>query len=121
MQPLVARFNTEAEYHALAHTTSEILWIKSLLDELSIPFLPLTLLCDNLSAMLLSHNHILHARTKHVELDIHFIYERIITKKLKIQHVPSNVQVADTLTKPLGTSTFHELQTKLKVASFKPP
>lgn len=97
---------------------SELLWIESLLAEFLIPFLPLTVLYENLSEVLLSHNQILHARTKHIELDIHFPHERAIAKKLKIQHVPSSVQVADKLTKPFGISAFHELWTKLKVICY---
>lgn len=77
-QSLVARSSTEIEYHALVHTTSKVLWMESLLQELSIPHLPQTLLCDNLSYVMLSHNPILHARIKHVELDIHFVREKLL-------------------------------------------
>lgn len=84
-------------------------------------FLPPTLLCDNLSVVLLSHDLILHARTMHIELDIHFVRERVISKKMKIQHVSNSLQIADTLTKPLGRVAFQELYTKLKVMTFVPP
>lgn len=56
----------------MAHTTSEVLWIQSLLHELRVPILTPMLLCDNLSVVLLSHNPVLDAKTKHMELDIHF-------------------------------------------------
>lgn len=117
----MARSSTEAEYRALAHTTSELLWLESFLHELQVPFQPPTLMCDNLGAVQLSHNPILHARTKHIELDIHFVRECVISKLLKIQHVPSSMQLADTLTKPLGTTAFQELCTKLKVVAISPP
>lgn len=58
-QALVARLSTEVEYRALAHTTSEVLWLYSLLAELHIPYLVPALLCDNLSVIMLSHNPIL--------------------------------------------------------------
>jgi len=61
-----------------------------------VPFQPPTLLCDNLSAVLLSHNPVLHARTKHIELDIYFVRERVVAKKMRIQHVPATAQIADT-------------------------
>lgn len=72
-QALVARSTAEAEYRSMAHATSELLWIQSLLQELQIYFSKPSLLCDNMSAVALSHNPVLHARTKHMELDIHFV------------------------------------------------
>ena len=91
------------------------------LSHLSVSFLPPTLLCDNLTTILLYHNLILHNRTKHIELNIHFVFEQVIAKRMKNQHVPSSFQVADTLTKPLDTIAFQELRTKLKFIIFKSP
>lgn len=114
-QPLVARSSTEAEYRSMANTTSEILWIESLLTELHVPFNTPHLFCDNLSAVSLSHNPILHARTKHMELDIHFLREKVVSKALDVIHVPATGQIADCLTKPLSIAKFIELSDKLKV------
>lgn len=69
----MARSSTETKYHSMANTTAELLWLHSLLAELTVAFLTPTLLCDNLSAIMLSHNPVLYARTKHLELDIHFV------------------------------------------------
>lgn len=102
-QSFVARSSTKAEYRALAHSTSEILCLESLLSELQVEFYTPTLLCDNLSDVLLSHNPVLHARTKHIELDIHFVRERVVSKCLAIKHFLATAQIAETLTKPLGT------------------
>lgn len=88
-QLLLARSSTKSEYQALAHKTSEVLWIKSIVQELFIPYLPPKLLCGNLSVFMISHNPILHARTKHIELDIHFVREIINGNKLHIQYVPA--------------------------------
>lgn len=97
-QNLVAHSSTEVEYQGMAHTMTEVLWIQSLLHELRIPFQTLTLLCDNLSAVLLSHNPTLHARTKHmIKLDIHFIREKVASKTLVIQYVPAADQMADSI------------------------
>ncbi|KAI5399506.1 hypothetical protein KIW84_064736 [Lathyrus oleraceus] len=119
-QTLVARSSAEAEYRALAHTTSELLWLESLLAELRVKYFSPTLLCNNLSVVLLSHNPILHARTKHIELDIHFVRERVMANKLKIQHVTASAQLADIMKKPLSSANFQDLRNKLKVVLLPP-
>lgn len=90
-QSLVARSNTEAQYCAIAHTTCEILWIESLLTELHVPYQTRVLLCGNISVVIVSDNFVLHARTKHIELDIHFVREKAAMNKLLIQHIPSTM------------------------------
>lgn len=117
----MARSSMKAEYRALVHTTYELIWFESLLQELLIPFQSSTLLCDNLTLILLSHNPIFHARTKHIELDIHIMCECVISKLLKIQHVSSSLQVSCTLAKALGATVFQELRTKLKVVALPSP
>lgn len=105
----------------LAHTTYELLWLESLLGELHIPYSVPMLFCDNLSAIMLSHNMVLHVQTKHIELDIHFVRERVVVKKLHIQHVMCHAQLANMLTKPLMTILFLEFHPKLKVMPKPPP
>lgn len=75
----MARSPTEAKYKALANTTAEVMWLSQLLKDLliSIPC-PLVLWCDNISAIALASNPIFHARTKHVEVDSHFIREKVL-------------------------------------------
>lgn len=57
-----------------------------------------------------------HARTKHIELDIHFVLERVVVAKLQIHHVHGPSQIDDALTKSLPTSLFRSLMSKLNVA-----
>nr|KYP36807.1 Copia protein [Cajanus cajan] len=119
-QSLVAHSSTKAEYRSMAHATAEIIWIQSLLKELGIVSDTPTLYCDNLGVAL-SHNPVLHSRTKHMELDIHFVREKVVSKNLIVQHVPAFAQVADILTKPLSSTFFCNLRDKLKVYTLSPP
>jgi Reverse transcriptase (RNA-dependent DNA polymerase) len=115
-QPTVSRSSTEAEYRSLALTCAEILWIQYLLQELHIILpSPPTLWCDNLGATFLAANPMFHARTKHVEIDYHFVRERVASKELRVQFLCSKDQLADIMTKPLPTPRFQFLATKLTV------
>jgi histone deacetylase 1/2 len=114
-QTLVARSSAEAEYRSLANLSSEILWLQSLLTELGCQFATPKVLCDNLSTVSLAHNPILHHRTKHMELDIFFVREKVLNKSLVVAHVPAQDQWADVLTKPLSAAKFCALREKLRV------
>lgn len=120
-QALVASSSTKAKYRSMTNTVAEVTWIQSLPTELAIPFATPKLYCDNLSAISLAHNPVLYARTKHIELDIHFVREKVIAKALSVHHVPSSNQLADSLTKPLSSSQFTPLRTKLKVVPVQQP
>ncbi|PNX81433.1 retrovirus-related Pol polyprotein from transposon TNT 1-94 [Trifolium pratense] len=72
---------------------------------------------DNLSTVALAHNPILHSRTKHMELDIDFVRDKVISKQLIVQHVPAAEQLADPLTKPLSPCNFASIRHKLKLLS----
>lgn len=85
----------------------EVLWLRSLLTEIG--FLPLTvpiIWCENQSAIALASNPKYHSGTKHIELDIHFLREKVANKCLQIQYVPSSDQTADILTNPYLLSLF---------------
>uniref|UniRef100_A0A803PCL0 Uncharacterized protein n=1 Tax=Cannabis sativa TaxID=3483 RepID=A0A803PCL0_CANSA len=113
-QKVVSRSSTESEYQALANGASDVSWIHSLLGELGFPLLvPPTLHCDNISTLHLASNPALHARTKHVKIDNHFVRERVKQGLLRLCFTSSEDQVADCLTKPLISSRFQELRTKL--------
>lgn len=117
-QHVVARSSTELEYRALASVASEITWIQSLFKELELPQVSTPILrCDKMSAGTLAANPVYYARTKHIELDIHFIRDKILAKELEVKYVPSSDQIIDLLTKGLTHLRFTFLKDKLGVTS----
>ncbi|KAM1079012.1 hypothetical protein ACFX2B_013622 [Malus domestica] len=115
-QPKVARSSTEAEYRSLAHTAAELSWISKILTDIgySLPCVP-QLWCNNISAISLAKNLIFHARTKHVEIDYHYIREKVLANQVAIRFVCSQDQIADICTKPLSKSRFTLLRYKLSL------
>ena len=99
-QNVVTRSSAKAEFRVVAHWIYEVLWIKRLLEDLKIPCnLPMKLYCDNKAAIAIAHNPVLHDRTKHVEIDKHFIKEKIEKWVICMPYLPTTEQIADILTK----------------------
>jgi hypothetical protein len=73
--------------------------------------------CDNVSAVYLSTNHVQHQRTKHVEIDLHFVRDRVAIGEVWVLHVPTTSQFADIFTKGLPSSTFTEFRSSLNITS----
>lgn len=97
-QATVSRSSTEAEYKALADATAEMMWVQKLLAELKVPHPPAARLwCDNIGATYLTANPVFHARTKHIEIDFHFVRERVAQGLLEVRFVNSEDQLADGL------------------------
>jgi histone deacetylase 1/2 len=117
-QPTVSRSSTEAEYKALANATAELMWVHKLLQELGVPHSPVARLwCDNLGAKYLSANLVFHARTKHIEIDFHFVRERVAQKLLDVRFISTNDQLADGFTKPISTAKIKLFRCNLNLVS----
>ena len=115
-QTTVSRSSTEAEYKALANATAEMMWVQKLLQELKVPHPPAARLwCDNLGAKYLSANPIFHARTKHIEIDFHFVRERVAQKLLDIRFINTGDQLADGFTKPMSAYKMKEFRFNLNL------
>ncbi|GJV64965.1 ribonuclease H-like domain-containing protein [Tanacetum coccineum] len=101
---------TSAEYRALASVTSELIWILKNLKDLQIEnLLPVSLHCDSNYAIKIDTNPVFHERTKHLEIDLHFVREKVLKCVVKIVKVDSANQIADILTKGLDTVQHLEL------------
>ncbi|KAK4406515.1 Retrovirus-related Pol polyprotein from transposon RE1 [Sesamum angolense] len=113
-QTTVARSSAKAEYRAMAHTTSEILWLKNLLKELGFMYDdPVSMHCENKAAIHIASNPVFHERTKHIEVDCHFVREAILSQKICTPFTPSSEQRADIFTKALRSKQFNFLSNKL--------
>ena len=121
-QSVVARSSAEAEYRAMAQGICELLWLQKLLEELRLSERSkLTLYCDNKAAISITHNPVQHDRTKHIEIDRHFIKEKLTSGVLNLHHISSQKQLADVFTNGLSHRNFHSLIYKLGMCDIFAP
>ena len=114
----MSRSSTEAEYRALATTTAELSWLCIWFKELKMLLSHVPVLwCDNNSAIALSTNPVFHSRTKHIEVDYHYVREKVLRKDLCAGFVSGKDNLADIFTKPLSAPLFLLLRCKLLVDS----
>ena len=115
-QPTFSRSSTESEYRALAITAAKLCWLRTLLKDLRIYLADTPILwCNNVSALAIASNPVFHARTKHIEVNFHFVRERVLCKDLVVNFVSTQDQLANIFTKSLPTIRFLELQGNLLV------
>jgi hypothetical protein len=96
---------------------AESCWVRQLLEELRRPVHTATIVyCDNVSVVYLSANPVQHRCTKHIELDIHFVREKVTLGAMRVLHVPMTVQYADIFTKGLPSTLFHQFRSSLHLA-----
>ena len=93
--------------------------MRQLLQELHVPSCRASLVyCDNISIVYMSSNPVQHQRTKHIEIDLHFVRERVAIGAVHVMHIPMSTQYADIFTKGLPTSLFQEFRSSLNVRGF---
>ncbi|KAK4352439.1 hypothetical protein RND71_027957 [Anisodus tanguticus] len=108
-QSTLFRSSAEAEYRGVANVISESCWLRNLLLELHCPIQKATLVyCDNVSVIYLFGNPVQHQRTKHIEMDIHFVREKVARGQVRVCHVPSRYQIANIFTKGLPSVLFED-------------
>jgi len=120
-QSTVALSSTEAEYIALVQAAKELLWIQQLLEDLGITNVINRNIIyeDNQGAIALAKNPEYHARTKHIDIQYHFIRECVEKGKITLEYCETAKMVADALTKPLSKHRHQELVERMGLRRFE--
>lgn len=110
----MSRSSAEAEYRSMAFVVAEVTWIIGLFKELDMPVpSPVAIHCDSTAAIQIASNPVFHERTKHTDIDCHFIREKIQNGFVSIHYLATADQPADVLTKGLGRLQHEYLISKL--------
>ncbi|KAK2965725.1 hypothetical protein RJ640_025451, partial [Escallonia rubra] len=118
-QPVVARSSSEAEFRLMAQGICELLWLKIILKDLKIKLeTPMKLYCDNKSAINIAHNPVQHDKTKHVEVDRHFIKEKLESRLICTPYISTEGQLADILSEGLANKEFQNFP---RYGRYRPP
>lgn len=121
-QHTISRSSVEAEYTGVANAVAEANWLRNLLLELQVPVRKATIVfCDNIPAVYLSENPVQHQRTTHIEMDIHFVREKVQIGHVRVLHVISSSQYAEIFTKGLPRHLFQNFRSSLGVRSSAAP
>lgn len=117
-QASLSRSSAEAEYRGVVSVVAETTWIRYLLLELHCPLKRATVAyCHNISAVYKSHKPVQHQLTKHEEMDIYFVREKVTLGHIRVLHVPSLFQYADIFTNGLPFPLFMDFHYSLSVLS----
>lgn len=109
-QHVVSRSSAKAKYRSMAVTLCELKWLRQLLDDLCVSITqPVFLHCDNQAAICIAANLIFHERTKHIEIDCHFVWDTLQAGFITPSYIQSALQLTDILTKVLHRSHFSSL------------
>jgi hypothetical protein len=114
-QNSVALSTAEVEYIAAGHCCVQLLWMRQTLRDNGYKLSKVSLLCDNESAIHMADNPIEHNRTKHIDIQYHFLRNHQQNGGIKIAYVSTHNQLADIFTKPLDEKTFNKLRNELNI------
>ncbi|XP_019231184.1 PREDICTED: uncharacterized protein LOC109212026 [Nicotiana attenuata] len=120
-QETVSLSSAEAEYRSLRKVVGELVWLSRLFAELTVvQSCPIQVFCDSQSAIHIAHNPVFHERTKHIEVDCHFVRNKLQEGLISLYHVPTHHQLADILTKALTGVKHSGVLSKLAVKTSLP-
>jgi hypothetical protein len=115
-QSNIALSTTKVEYIAACSASCEAIWLQKLLTGLfDLEMEATVILCDNQSYIKMMENPVFHDKSKHIEIQYHYIRDMVQRGAVKLQYVGTNEQVADLLTKPLSPVKFECFQDKIGV------
>jgi hypothetical protein len=114
-QSSVAQSTIEAEYVVAANCCSQLLWITYTLSDFGEECSHVPLMCDSTSAISVAKSHVLHSRTKHIEVRYHFLRDNVEKGNIDLIHVPTEKRLVDILIMPLDQTTFARLRGVLGV------
>jgi len=114
LQSTVALSSCEAEYIGQTNATKEAIWLRRLLNEIQLEAAneaqATIIYCDNQGAIALAKNPQFHARTKHIDIQHHFVRDKVSEGAVELQYIETENQVADGLTKPLDKIKFQRFR-----------
>eukprot|EP00253_Pinus_taeda_P006636 PITA_06636 len=113
-QKSIALSSVEAEYMAASKATCEVIWLRKLLVNLFKKRMEVTkIFCDNQSCIKLSENPMFHDRSKHIDIQCHFIRDCVQRGAVQLEYTPTGNQVVDVLTKALGRTKFVQFREQM--------
>ena len=116
LQPSTALSTAEAEYIAACTGTKEALWVKMLLEFFDIPSNTMDMKTDNQAALSIAENPIISQKSKHIDIQYHFLKQKVADKSVQFSYCPTKLMIADGLTKPLEKKAFLNFRDSLGLA-----
>ena len=121
-QTTISKSSAEAEYRAMAIVVSELIWIHQLLQDFQVPLLtPVLLVYDNQAAIHIATNPTFHERTKHIEIDCHFVRDKVNQGFLRLMPIRSLRHLANIFSKAVPSSTLFPLLSKMAIKDIHGP
>jgi hypothetical protein len=118
-QNSVALSTTEADYIAIGHCCTQLLWMRQTLRDYGYKLTKVPLLCGNESAIRLADNPVEHSRTKHIAIRYHFLRDYQQKGDIKIAYINTKEQLTNIFTKPLDEQTFNKLRHELNILDYQ--
>ena len=115
-QSVVALSTTEAEYIAATHASKEAIWLQRLCSSMALVQQAIRIDCDSQSAIFLAKNPAYHSKTKHIDVQYHFVRDMVEAKRVLLVKVNTLNNVANALTKSLNAQNFSWRREKMGVA-----